>query len=268
MSEILALRESALAAAKAGASALEPFLSKERALSVEEKGEHDFVTAADRAAEDAVRDAILRRHPEHTILGEEGDTVSLDHPGPLWIVDPLDGTTNFIHGFPVFAVSVACAVEGRVVAGAILDPSRGDTYAAARGAGATLNGHFLTVSKRPSLDKALIATGFPFRRIERLEAFLGTFREVLGQASGIRRPGSASLDLASVAAGRMDGFWEEGLGPWDIAAGGLMIEEAGGVVSDFEGEGRYLETGAVVAGAAGVHAELREIVFRHQGAGK
>lgn len=267
MSEILALRESAVAAAQAGAGALEPFLAKERALSIEEKGAHDFVTAADHAAEDAVREEILRRHPDHQILGEEGDKVSLDNDGPLWIVDPLDGTTNFIHGYPVFAVSVACAVEGRVVAGAILDPSRGDLYAAARGAGAMLNGHFLTASKRTSLDEALIATGFPFRRIERLESFLGTFREVLRRASGIRRPGSAALDLASVAAGRMDGFWEEGLGPWDIAAGGLMIEEAGGVISDFGGGARYLETGAVVAGSGGVHAELREIVFRHQGEG-
>jgi len=164
----------------------------------------------------------------------------------------------------MFAVSVACAIEDRVVAGAVLDVARNELFTAARGAGAFCGGRRLQVSDRPSLDGALVATGFPFRRRHRTEAFLGSFQAVFARVADVRRAGSAAIDLASVAAGRLDGFWEEGLGPWDIAAGALLIEEAGGTVTDFEGDTRYLETGAVVAAGPGVHGPLREIVHTHQ----
>ncbi|RMG48671.1 MAG: inositol monophosphatase [Acidobacteria bacterium] len=261
------LMRTACEAVRAGGRALAPFASRSRDLEVEEKALHDLVTAADVASERAIVALIRERHPDHAVLGEEEARAGLDTDRPRWLVDPLDGTANFVHGYPVWGVSVACTVDGRVVAGAILDPNRGELFAAARGLGARLDGERLRTSGRSSLKGALIATGFPFRRLARLEPFLDTLRAVLPAAAGVRRAGAASIDLAWVAAGRCDGFWEEGLGPWDIAAGSLLVEEAGGVVTDFTGGDRFLETGAVVAGPPGVHRELRQIVERCQGAG-
>ena len=251
-------------AARAGWNALRPYWDRTRALEVSAKGTHDFVTEADLASQRAITALLAAEHPEHLVLGEEGEGARLAGGGPVWIVDPLDGTTNFIHGNPVFGVSVGCWYRGRIVAGAVFDPLRDEMYTAVRGGGARCNGERLAVSNRPGLDEALVGTGFPFRRIERLERYLGAFREVLTRASGIRRPGSASIDLAWVAAGRYDGFWEEGLGPWDVAAGSLLIEEAGGVVSDFAGGDDWLTGGTFVAGAPGVHRELRAVVARHE----
>jgi myo-inositol-1(or 4)-monophosphatase len=261
------LVRTAVDAARAGAAALEPFEARRSEMDVSEKRMHDFVTEADLAAERAIRELIEARHPVHRILGEEGERIDLDDPAPTWIVDPLDGTTNFIHGLPIYAVSIGCAVDGRVVAGAVLDPSRGELFVAERGAGAYVGERRVRVSACETLAGSLLATGFPFRTIERADVYFEGFKEILRIAAGIRRPGSAALDLASVAAGRTDGFWEEGLGPWDIAAGSLLIEEAGGVVTDFVGGGGAIETGAIVAGTPGVHAELREIVHRHLGEG-
>ncbi len=255
-------------AVRAGYVALRPYWERSLALDVAEKGSHDFVTEADLASQRAVATVIAGEHPDHLLLGEEGEGARLEGDRPVWIVDPLDGTTNFIHGNPVFGVSVGCWHEGRVVAGAVLDPLRGELFRTVRGGGAHVNGRRLAVSSRPGLDHALIGTGFPFRTIDRLDAYLATFRAVLARASGIRRPGSASIDLAWVAAGRYDGFWEEGLGPWDVAAGSLLIEEAGGVVSDFLGGDDWLAGGTFVAGTPGVHRELREIVARCQAAGR
>lgn len=268
MLDPLALQATAIRAARAGAAALRPFVSGDAALEVTPKSEHDFVTAADLAAERAITAEILGAHPEHRVLGEEESRADLFGPGLVWIVDPLDGTTNFIHGYPVFAISVACAERGRALAGAVLDPSRDELFAAARGHGASLNGAPIRVSPRRRLKEGLIGTGFPFRRLHRTEEYLDSFRAVLVDTAGIRRAGSAALDLASVAAGRFDGFWEEGLGPWDIAAGALLIEEAGGVVTDFQGGDRYLETGAIVAGAPGVQEELRSRIEPHLGPGR
>jgi len=267
MTDYRMLLSTAIAAARAGAAALTPYLDGRAALEVTEKTEHDFVTAADLASERAIRSEVLRAHAKHRVLGEEESRAELLAPGLLWIVDPLDGTTNFIHRFPVFAVSVACAESGRILAGAVLDPSRDELFAAARGAGATLNGQPIRVSARRQMRDALIATGFPFRRLHRVEEYIDSFRAVLQDTAGIRRAGSASLDLAAVAAGRFDGFWEEGLGPWDVAAGALLIEEAGGIVTDFRGGSRYLETGAIVAGAPGVQEELRARIEPHLGDG-
>ncbi|UCF67497.1 MAG: inositol monophosphatase [Acidobacteriota bacterium] len=269
------LRDTACAAVRVGWAALLPFHQRRRALRVEQKGIHDFVTQADLAAEQAIAEAIRSRHPGHLILGEESSEakakstleVTLDADGPLWIVDPLDGTANFIHGYPVFGISVACAEEREILAGAVFDPVRDELYSAARGLGATLNGRPCHINERQELPGSLIATGFPFRRLARLEQFLATFRELLPHTAGLRRAGAASIDLAWLASGRCDGFWEEGLGPWDIAAGALLIEEAGGVVTDFSGGARYLDTGAIVAATPGVHAALREIVHRAQGDG-
>ncbi len=254
-SENHALRESAIVAARAGAAALAPFRTRERELGVSAKAVNDFVTAADLASENAVKTVLAERHPAHALLGEESGGAPLGDE-PTWIIDPLDGTTNFIHDFGVYAVSIACAVRGQVVAGVILDPSRDELFSAARGGGAFLGERRLRVSERAGLDEALIATGFPFRRRERIDAFLAAFRNVFDRAAGIRRAGSAALDLAAVAAGRFDGFWEEGLGAWDIAAGTLLVEEAGGIVTDFAEGKDFLRRGDVVVGPEGVQREL------------
>ncbi len=270
----LDLAATAIRAVLAGAEVLRPFLAAERSLAVDEKGKNDFVTAADLAAERAIRETILGAHPGHGILGEEEAGAALDAPGPTWIVDPLDGTTNFIHGFPPFAVAAGCAIEGRVVAAAIVAPVLGELWWAARECGAYAAslaatrgtspeslargeaGRRLGTTGRTGLPGALVATGFPFRRLEHLEDYLVQFRAVLRVAAGIRRCGSACLDLAWVASGKLDGFWEEGLGPWDLAAGSLLVEEAGGIVTDLSGGGEFLARGEVVAAAPGVHAGL------------
>lgn len=257
------LVEVAIRAARAGALALAPFRGGEAALEVTEKATHDFVTAADLASERAVVGTIREACPDHAILAEEERAAELGTPGPLWIIDPLDGTTNFIHGVPVFAVSVACAIDGRVAAAAVYDPSRDELFAAGRGRGATLNGRPIRVSDRARFQDALIGTGFPFRQQHRIDRYLASFRAVVADTAGIRRAGSAALDLCFVAAGRFDGFWEEGLGPWDMAAGALLIEEAGGIVTDMRGGGRYLETGAIVAGSPAVHPVLHGLVAAH-----
>jgi len=249
-------------AARAGAAALAPHFAARDRLVIEEKAHHDFVSEADRASERAIAAAIRGEYPGHAILAEEEECAALDTPGPLWIVDPLDGTTNFLHGFPFYAVSVACAVGGVVQAGVVLDPSRGELFAAARGRGATLDGRPIAVSLQPGLRRALVGTGFPFRRLDRLDLYLAAFRAVVIETAGVRRAGSAAIDLASVACGRLDGFWEEGLGPWDVAAGALLIEEAGGVVTDFRGGRDVLARGDIVCGPAEVQAELLRIVAR------
>jgi len=249
-------------AARAGAAALAPHFAARDRLVIEEKAHHDFVSEADRASERAIAAAIRGEYPGHAILAEEEECAALDTPGPLWIVDPLDGTTNFLHGFPFYAVSVACAVGGVVQAGVVLDPSRDELFAAARGRGATLDGRPIAVSLQPGLRRALVGTGFPFRRLDRLDLYLAAFRAVVIETAGVRRAGSAAIDLASVACGRLDGFWEEGLGPWDVAAGALLIEEAGGVVTDFRGGRDVLARGDIVCGPAEVQAELLRIVAR------
>ncbi|WP_312703728.1 type III secretion system regulator SuhB [Stutzerimonas nitrititolerans] len=221
-------------------------------ISVNEKDAKDYVTEIDRAAEQLIVTALRKAYPNHGILGEESGLSqgSGDGADYLWIIDPLDGTTNFVRGVPHYAVSIACKYRGRLEHAVVLDPVRQEEFTASRGRGAALNGRRLRVGSRKSLEGALLGTGFPFRdgQMDNLDAYLGMFRSLTGQTAGIRRAGAASLDLAYVAAGRYDAFWEFGLSEWDMAAGALLIQEAGGLVSDFSGSHDFLEKGQIVAG--------------------
>jgi myo-inositol-1(or 4)-monophosphatase len=257
--------DSAKAAARAGAAALASHWGQR--LHVENKKSFDYVTDADIASENVVLDEIRRRHPEHAILSEEtpADLAQAKaQKGPLWVVDPLDGTTNFIHGFPHVAVSVALLLQGRPVVGVVLDLTKGEQFAASRGGGAWLGDQRLKVAELPR-ERALLLTGFPFRNKELLDPYLALFKEIFTQCAGVRRAGTASLDLAYVAAGRGQGFWELGLKPWDLAAGILLVEEAGGVVSDFQGGGGALWSGDIVAAARGLHPWLQGQCAAHFG---
>ena len=210
------------------------------------KHPNDFVSDVDRQAEAEIIGVIRQTYPDHGILAEEsGAQGSSDN---LWIIDPLDGTTNYLHGFPQFAASIAFSHKGRLESGVVYDPLREEMFVASRGGGALLNDRRIRVSGRSSLDGALLGTGFPFRRPEILDSYLDTFRVLSARCGDIRRAGAAALDLAYVATGRLDGFWETGLSKWDIAAGALLIQEAGGLVGDFGGGHEFLNTGNIVAG--------------------
>ncbi|MCU0972555.1 MAG: inositol monophosphatase [Burkholderiales bacterium] len=228
---------------------------------VEDKSCNDFVTEVDRAAEAAIIEVLHEAYPKHAILAEEsGRTGASDF---VWIIDPLDGTTNFLHGLPQFSVSIALAERGVLSQAVVYDPSRNELFTASRGAGAFLNDRRLRVSRRTRLKGALVGTGFPYREFSHLDTYLAIFRDLLSVTAGLRRPGSAALDLAYVAAGRYDGFFEFGLKAWDIAAGALLITEAGGLVGDLEGENRHLESGHVLAGNPKVFAQLVQTIAPH-----
>jgi myo-inositol-1(or 4)-monophosphatase len=228
-------------------------------LTVQSKSPNDFVTEVDRAAEQAIIEVLRDAFPGHGILAEESG-----ESGPesefTWIIDPLDGTTNFIHGLPQYAVSIAQTKNGVLEHAVVYDPNTNEMFTASRGAGAFLNDRRIRVSRRTRLNEALIGTGFPFRRFDHVDAYLAMFKELTQRTAGIRRPGAASLDLAYVAAGRFDGFWEMGLSPWDMAAGVLLIQEAGGLVSDLSGEANYLTTGNLVAGTPKIFGQLLPII--------
>ena len=243
--------DAAMEAARRGGEILLSWWRRLPAAAVEEKAQNDFVSRADRESEAAIVETLLSRFPGDGVLGEEGAS-RRGTSGREWIIDPLDGTSNFIAGFPFWCVSIAARENGRVVAGVVWDPLRGEMYAAERGGGAFRNGERLRVTGRPSARGAFLATGFPFRAHEKIDPYLAIFRALFLEAKAIRRAGSAALDLANVAAGVFDGFFEFRLSAWDIAAGAVLIEEAGGVLRDFEGGDRYLETGDVIAGSAGV----------------
>ena len=231
-------------------------------LAVSRKRHNDFVTEVDRAAEQAVIEILHRAYPDHAILAEESGATP-GHAGDseyTWIIDPLDGTTNFIHGFPQYAVSIGLRHKGVLVQGVVYDPVKNELFTATRGRGAYLNERRIRVSKRAQLDEALIGTGFPFRELERLDEYLGMFREITARTAGVRRAGAAALDIAYVAAGRLDGFWEMGLSPWDMAAAALMVQEAGGLVGDFQGDAGYLDSGRIVCGSPKIFAQLVRIV--------
>jgi myo-inositol-1(or 4)-monophosphatase len=256
------LLEVAVAAAHAGGAVLGDFFRK-RPLEPELKAENDFVTVADRAAETAVLAEIRRHYPDHRILAEEIGWTGGKSSDYSWIVDPLDGTTNFLKGLPVYGVSVACSQGEEVMAAAVYDPEGGNLFKATRGGGAYWNDKRMEVSKLPNLRGAFVATGYPFKAREAVDLYLDTFRSVFERAQSIRRCGAAALDLAYTAAGVYDGFFEFRLLPWDIAAGALLIEEAGGLVSDLDGGDRYMEGGNVIAGAPAVQKDLLEVVGRH-----
>ena len=230
-------------------------------LSVRTKSVNDFVSEVDQEAERAIVDTLKTAYPDHAILAEEsGRAGRSDY---VWIVDPLDGTTNFLHGFPQCAVSIALMHREVLTQAVVYDPTRNDLFTASRGRGAFLNDHRIRVSRRARLAEALVGTGIPFRDFTHIDAYLSILREVAQQSVGVRRPGAASLDLAYVAAGRLDGFWELGLSSWDIAAGALLVIEAGGLIGDLEGNDRYLDSGHVVAGNAKVFAQLVQVIARH-----
>lgn len=232
---------------------------------VSEKRHNDFVTEVDKAAEDAIIDMLLSAYPDHRVLAEEsGDSANASSESEyIWIIDPLDGTTNFIHGFPQYCVSIALQHQGVLSQAVIYDPTRNDLFTASKGGGAFLNEKRLRVSRRIRLAECLIGTGFPYRDKEFLNEYMTMFATMTNACAGLRRPGAAALDLAYVAAGRLDGFFEKGLSPWDMAAGALMITEAGGLVGDFKGDSDYLYAGQVMAGNPKIFAQMVNLLASH-----
>ncbi len=256
------LLATALAAAHAGAEVAARYF-RGADLVVRRKGDNDFVTRADQESEAAILAVIRERFPDHRILAEEGSGAGQGHGEYEWLIDPIDGTTNFLQGLPVYCVSVACRRGDELVVGVIEDPEGRNVFSARRGGGAFWNGRRMQVSRREGLDGAFLATGYPFRALSTLDLYLAIFRDVFRHAKAIRRCGAAALDLAYTAAGVYDGFFEFRLSPWDIAAGALMVREAGGAVTDLDGGPGSFESGNVVAGDPAVQRELLAIVQRH-----
>jgi myo-inositol-1(or 4)-monophosphatase len=242
----------ALRAARSAGELIFRSIERLDSISANEKDAKDYVSEIDVAAEQCIINLLRKSYPNHGFKGEETGEIAGTGEGAdyQWIIDPLDGTTNFLRGVPHFAVSIACKYKGRLEHAVVLDPVRQEEFTASRGRGAALNGRRIRVSNRKSLEGALLGTGFPFRdsQLDHLENYLGMFRSLVGDTAGIRRAGAASLDLAYVAAGRYDAFWEFGLSEWDMAAGVLLIQEAGGLVSDFTGSHEFLDKGHIVAG--------------------
>jgi myo-inositol-1(or 4)-monophosphatase len=225
-------------------------------LQVRAKGKNDFVTQVDKAAEDAIIQILRQAYPDHAILAEESGLTETKKAEYRWIIDPLDGTTNFIHGFPQYCVSIAVQHRGATAHGVVYDPTRNELFTASKGAGAFVDDRRMRVTKCEQLKDALVGTGFPFKEVARLTAYMRQLRTVMTSSSGVRRAGAAALDLAYVACGRMDAFWEMGLSSWDMAAGALMIQEAGGLVGDLEGEEGFLDKGEIAAATPKVFPQL------------
>ena len=245
----------AVRAARAGGRVLMSRLGRLTPKQIRRKGRYDWVTDADHASERAILKVLRSAFPDHAVQAEESAPRAAAGPYQ-WLVDPLDGTVNYLHGFPMFAVSIALTKNGVLETGVVYDPLRGELFAARRGRGAFLNGRRIRISGRPGFEGALLATGFPFRAQKLLDLYLRSFRKIFLRTGNVRRAGSAALDLAYVACGRMDGFWEMSLAPWDMAAGALLIQEAGGKVSDFFGENRFLERGHVTAAGPSLHPQM------------
>lgn len=245
-------------------------------LKIGRKQPNDFVTEVDKAAEATVIETLHSAYPAHSILAEESgltrDGITSDDPSDwrkevaacehVWIIDPLDGTTNFIHGFPQYAISIALMERGVLTQAVIYDPNRDEIYTASKGRGAFVNDRRIRVSKRAKIDEALVGTGFPYREMAQLDRYMAMFRVMTERTAAVRRPGAAALDLAYVACGRYDGFWELGLSPWDVAAGALLIQEAGGLVGNLRGEPDYLFSGEIVAGTPKVFAAMLPLLQR------
>jgi myo-inositol-1(or 4)-monophosphatase len=227
------------------------------ALVVKTKRANDFVTQVDRAAEEAIIEIARKAYPDHGFLAEESGAASSDAEY-RWIIDPLDGTTNFIHGFPQYGVSIGIEHRGALAHAVVYDPVKNELFTASKGRGAFLNDRRVRVSKCTRLQDALIGTGFPFKEVTRLDLYSKQLARFMRVAAGVRRAGAAALDLAYVASGRLDGFWELGLSPWDMAAGALLIQEAGGLVGDLEGEGGFMESGDICAGTPKIFPALLE----------
>lgn len=239
----------ATAAARKAGQIIEQSSERLSSIKITEKRYNDFVTEVDKAAEQAIISHIRKAYPQHKIMAEESAPEPLQNQNEefLWIIDPLDGTRNYMQGFPHYSVSIALQVNGRIEHGVIYDPVRKEMFTASRGQGAFMNNHRIRVSVRNKMDHALLGTGFPFHNKELITDYMRTFESLFKQCGSIRRAGSAALDLAYVASGRLDGFWEFQLKPWDMAAGILLIKEAGGMVTDFKGGENYLKSGNIVA---------------------
>jgi myo-inositol-1(or 4)-monophosphatase len=247
----------AIKAARAAGSIINRAALDVESVRISQKQVNDFVTEVDHASEKAIIEILLTAYPDHAIWAEEsGKTHGRQGSDHVWIIDPLDGTTNFIHGFPVYCVSIALAVRGKVEQAVVYDPSRNDLFSATRGRGATLNDRRLRVSKRTDLHQCLVSTGFPYRKGDPIEGYLRLMGEVMQRTAGLRRPGAAALDLAYVAAGFTDAFFELGLAPWDVAAGSLLVQEAGGLVGNFTGEADFLEQRECLAGSPRIYAQM------------
>ncbi|WP_299769432.1 inositol monophosphatase family protein [uncultured Pseudoteredinibacter sp.] len=257
----------ALRAARKAGELIERALERVDVVAFEEKGRNDFVTEIDQASEKEIIYHLRKAYPDHTIRGEETGLSVGENSDYEWIIDPLDGTTNFIHGIPHFAVSIACKYKGQIEHAVVLNPITREEFTASRGRGAALNGRRIRVSSRKGMDGALIGTGIPFNgyAFEHMTPYLAAMHEIAGQTAGIRRPGAASLDLAYVAAGRFDGFWEMNLQEWDIAAGVLLVKEAGGLVSDFKGGNSFMDSGNILCGTPKVFKPLLQIVGKQMG---
>ncbi len=228
-------------------------------LTIKSKNFNDFVSEVDVAAERAIIETLKDAYPTHGFLGEESGSTSYQSDF-IWIIDPLDGTTNFLHGFPQYCVSIALQHKGEITQAVIYEPNRNDLYTATKGRGAFLNDKRIRVSKCHKLQDALIGTGFPFRDFKYLDDYLNMFKSMIQKTTGIRRAGSAALDLAYVASGALDGFWEIGLSPWDIAAGGLLIQEAGGIVTDLSGQTGWLESGNILVASPKIHDDMQSLI--------
>jgi myo-inositol-1(or 4)-monophosphatase len=248
----------AIQAARQGSKTVLRFMDRLDSIEINRKARHDFVTEVDRRCEQDIIQTIRKAYPEHAVLGEESGYSDGDEC--CWIIDPLDGTTNYIHGFPHFAISIAVKIQDSLEAGVIYDPVRNELFAAARGKGATLNERRIRVSPTKKLEEALIGTGFPAREMAHFQAFLQVFEKIFPQCTGVRRAGSAALDLAYVAAGRLDGFWESHLKEWDMAAGALIVQEAGGIVSDYQAQQNHLKTGDIIAANPKIHQIMQNII--------
>jgi len=249
----------AVKAARKAGSIISRASSDIERLTIRRKRHNDFVSEVDHAAEEAIIAILRAAYPTHGFIAEESgrDRSKSEH---VWVIDPLDGTTNFLHGFPQYCVSIGMLHKGIPTHAVVFDPTRNELFTASRGAGAYLNERRIRASRTEQLKDALIGTGFPFRDVGELDEYLRMFRAMTQSCAGLRRPGAAALDLAYVAAGRLDGFWEIGLSPWDIAAGALLVREAGGLIGDLEGEDQFLDSGRVVAANPKVFAALLKML--------
>jgi len=231
-------------------------------LQIDRKQHNDFVTEVDKAAEEAIIETLNEAYPNHGFLAEESGEL-LNNSDHIWIIDPLDGTTNFIHGFPQYAISIALSVNGVLQQAVIYDPNRDELFSASKGGGAYVDRRRLRVADQIKLENALIGTGFPYRQDQDVDQYLKIFADMTRQCAGLRRPGAASLDLAYVAAGRYDGFFESELKPWDMAAGALIITEAGGLVGNYRGEEGFLESGEIMAGNPRIFAQMAQVLGKY-----
>ena len=237
------------------------YMERLETIDVEQKGLNDYVSLVDKQAEQAIIETIRHAYPDHAIMAEESGVSGESEYE--WIIDPLDGTTNYLHGYPVFSISIALRHKGVLEQAVVFDPTRDELFTASRGKGAHLNSRRIRVSQTPNFSRALIGTGFPYKDMQYMQPWLKSFQMLAPHVSGIRRAGSAAIDLAQVACGRFDGFWEYGLQPWDMAAGVLLIKEAGGIVSDTNGKHDYLQSGHIIAANPKLFKKLQTIVSEH-----